>query len=318
MQKNKILVIGASGQVGTELIARLREINGNNNVIASDLKIPDYEVMEGGSFEILDVLDRSHLIEIIQKYKIDQVYLLAALLSATAEKNPSFAWKLNIDGLLNVLELARQKIISRIFWPSSIAVFGATTPKENAPQFTITEPNTIYGISKLAGERWCDYYNMTYDVDVRSVRYPGLMGYKSNPGGGTTDYTVHIFYGAIKNRSYNCFLRKDAVLPMMYMADAIRATVEIMQVSPDKISIRSSYNISAMSFSPDELASEIKKHIPEFQCTFKPDERQKYAENWPNSIDDKYARKDWGWKHSYDLERMTKDMLANLQRYHGF
>ncbi|MFH1319062.1 MAG: NAD-dependent epimerase/dehydratase family protein [Bacteroidota bacterium] len=314
MQKDKIIVIGSSGQIGTELVVGLREIYGSGNVIASDIKTPGYEVMEGGPFEFLDVLESARLAEVIKKYHITQVYLLAALLSATAEQNPSFAWKLNMSGLFNVLELAKIKVISKVFWPSSIAVFGPNTPKDNTPQYTITEPDTVYGISKLAGERWCEYFHEKYDVDVRGIRYPGLIGYKSSPGGGTTDYAVHIFHEAINKGSFKCFLSENTTLPMMYMPDAIKATIDLMETQTKNITIRSGYNIHAMSFSPKELAIEITKHVPGFKCSYEPDIRQKFADSWPRSINDEYARKDWGWQSGYDLKRMTEDMFNNLRR----
>ena len=310
--RDKILVIGAGGQIGTELTVRLREIYGSSNVIASDIKIPAYEVMEGGPFELLDVLYKPGLREVIKRNGITQVYLLAALLSVTAEHNPSFAWKLNIDGLFNVLELAKKKEIAKVFWPSSIAVFGPNTPKENTPQYTITDPDTVYGISKLAGERWCEYYYKKHNVDVRSIRYSGLIGYESSPGGGTTDYAVHMFYQAVKKGTYECFLKENTTLPMMYMPDAIKATIDLMEADVKNITVKSSYNIVGMSFAPKELANEIKKHIPGFTCIYKPDARQKLTHGWPKSIDDEYARKDWGWQAIYDLSKMTGDMLANI------
>ena len=305
----KILVIGSSGQIGTELTEKLQETYGTGNVIASDIKKASHY---NGVFEELDVLDEKRLFEVISKNKISQVYLLASLLSASAEKNPQFAWKLNMNGLINVLELAKQKKIKKIYWPSSIAVFGPSTQKENVPQHTEMGPTTVYGISKLAGERWCEYYFLKYGVDVRSVRYPGLISYKSPPGGGTTDYAVDIFYHAIEKGSYQCFLSENTVLPMMYMSDAIRATIELMESVSENVKIRSSYNIAAMSFAPKEIALEIKKHIPEFLITFAPDFRQKIADSWPKSIDDSEARKDWKWKHNYSLKTMTTDMLENL------
>lgn len=305
----KILVIGSSGQIGTELTEKLQEIYGTENIVASDIKKPNHY---NGNFEELDVLDEKRLFEVISKHKVSQVYLLAALLSATAEKNPQFAWKLNMNGLINVLELAKEKKIKKIYWPSSIAVFGPSTPKENVPQHTQMDPTTVYGISKLAGERWCEYYFLKYGVDVRSARYPGLISYKSPPGGGTTDYAVDIFYQAIEKGSYQCFLSENTVLPMMYMSDAIRATIELMQSIAENVKIRSSYNIAAMSFAPKEIALEIKKHIPEFFITFASDFRQKIADSWPKSIDDSVARKDWKWKHNYSLKDMTTDMIENL------
>jgi len=311
--KEKILVIGASGQIGSELILKLRASYGSDNVIASDIKIPDYEVMEGGPFELLDILNKQALANVLSKYKVNQIYLLAALLSATAEQHPEAAWKLNMDGLLNVLSLCKSNGIVKVFWPSSIAVFGPNTQKDNAPQNTIMDPDTVYGISKLAGERWCEYYSRKGGIDIRSVRYPGLISYKSSPGGGATDYAVHIFYEALKKKAYECFLREDTVLPMMYMPDAVVATIQLMEADSGSISVRSSYNISGMSFAPIDLAKEIEKHVGGFVCTYKPDERQALTKGWPNSIDDSVAKQDWGWKASYDLPHMTKDMFANLR-----
>jgi nucleoside-diphosphate-sugar epimerase len=309
----KILVIGSSGQIGTELVEKLREMHGRENVIASDINIPSIEILEKGPFEQLDVLDKGKLHEIVAKNGVTQIYLLAALLSATAEKNPAFGWKLNMESLFHVLDLAKEGKIKKIYWPSSIAVFGPTTLKSHTPQYSIAEPTTVYGISKLAGERWCEYYNQKFGVDVRGLRYPGLIGYKSAPGGGTTDYAVDIFHQAIKHGTYECFLSEDTKLPMMYMSDAIKATIDIMEAPAETVKIRSSYNLSAMSFSPKEIAAEIKKHIPDFTITYKPDFRQTIADSWPQSIDDSYARKDWGWKHQYGLEEMVDDMLKNLR-----
>lgn len=310
--EEKILVIGASGQIGAELTGKLQEIYGAGNVIGSDIKKQkDFD----GVFEELDVLDGKRLLEVVSKHNVSQVYLLAALLSAAAEKNPSFAWKLNMNGLINVLDMAKEKKIKKIYWPSSIAVFGPSTPKENAPQHTIMDPTTVYGISKLSGERWCEYYFLNYGVDTRSVRYPGLISYKSPPGGGTTDYAVDIFYNAVEKGAYQCFLSKNTVLPMMYMPDAIRATIELMETSADNVKVRSSYNIAGVSFSPKEIASEIKKHISQFSVIYQPDFRQQIADSWPKSIDDSEARKDWKWKHNYSLKDMTTDMLENLSIY---
>jgi len=308
----RILVIGAAGQIGTELILELRKQFGDNNVVASDIKTPAYEVFEGGPFEFLDVLEKDKLFEIVQKHNIKKVYLLAALLSATAEQHPAYAWQLNMDGLFNVLNLAKEGHLTRVFWPSSIAVFGPQTPKKNAPQYTIMEPNTVYGISKLAGERWCEYYHQNYGVDVRSIRYPGLLGHKSQPGGGTTDYAVHIFYEAMNKKHYKSFLDRDTTLPMMYMEDAIRATIGITEAPIEQIKVRSSYNLSGMSFSPNDLANEIKKHVPSFTIEFSPDHRQKIADSWPSSINDENARVDGGWKAEFTTEKMVADMLKNI------
>jgi len=307
--KEKILLIGSSGQIGTELAEKLQEIYGVENVVASDIKRPQ---QFNGIFEEFDVLDEKKLFEIISKHEISQVYLLAALLSVTAEKNPQFAWKLNMNSLFNVLELAKEKKIKKIYWPSSIAVFGHSTPKEDVPQFTIMEPSTVYGISKLAGERWCEYYFMKHGVDVRSLRYPGLISYKSPPGGGTTDYAVDIFLKAVETGLYACFLKKETMLPMMYMPDAIRATIELMLADSDKIKIRSSYNIAGMSFSPEQLSEEIKIHIPSFKIEYKPDFRQQIADSWPNNINDSVAKSDWNWKPKYELKDMVRSMINSL------
>ncbi len=313
-KKETILVIGAGGQIGTELIVELRRIYGSSSVIAADIKTPGYEVFEGGPYEILDVLDHRRLYEIIKKHKPSQIYLLAALLSSTAEQNPAFGWKLNVNGLFNILEIASKRKIQKIFWPSSIAVFGPNTPKVNTPQFTITEPSTVYGISKLAGERWCEYYYRKHNIDIRSLRYPGLIGHKSQPGGGTTDYAVHIFHEALIKKSYRCFLNKNSALPMMYMPDAIRGTIELMEAQSERISVRSSYNIAAMSFSPKDLANEIETHITGFKISYKPDHRQKYADSWPVSIDDSFSKNDWGWKPKFNLKKMTSDMIHNMKK----
>lgn len=309
--KEKILLIGSSGQIGTELTEKLQEIYGSENVIASDIK---KSASFSGNFEELDVLDEKRLGEIVEKHKVTQVYLLAALLSATSEKNPQFAWKLNMGSLFNVLELAKEKKIKKVYWPSSIAVFGPSTPQENVPQFTVMDPTTVYGISKLAGERWCEYYHLKHRVDVRSLRYPGLISYKSPPGGGTTDYAVDIFYHALEKGVYECFLSENTSLPMMYMPDAIRATVELMEAASENVKVRSSYNVGAISFSPKEIFSAIQKHIPKFSVSYKPDFRQKIADSWPNSIDDSQAKKDWKWKAEYALPEMVKDMLDNLSK----
>lgn len=309
---SSILVIGSSGQIGTELVEELRKIYGTNNVIASDIKEP--QTNNDGPFETLNILDKVQLLEIVKKHNVKEVYLLAALLSATAEKNPEFAWELNMNSLFHVLNLAKDKIIDKVYWPSSIAVFGSTTPRENTPQYTVMEPSTVYGISKQAGERWCEYYHNKYDVDVRSIRYPGLIGYKSLPGGGTTDYAVDIFHQAIKTNSYECFLSENTALPMMYMSDAIKATIQIMQAPKENIKIWSSYNLAGVSFTPKEISLEIKKHYPEFKISYKPDFRQQIADSWPQSIDDSRAKEDWNWQANYSLENMTEDMLNNLEQ----
>ncbi len=307
-----ILVIGSSGQIGTELVEELRKIYGNQNVIASDIKEPNKP--QEGPFETLNILDKDQLLFIVKKYNVKEVYLLAALLSATAEKNPEFAWELNMNSLFHVLNLAKDGVINKIFWPSSIAVFGPTTPKQNTPQSTIMEPSTVYGISKQAGERWCEYYHKKYNVDVRSIRYPGLIGYKSLPGGGTTDYAVDIFHQAIKTRQYKCFLNENSTLPMMYMPDAIKATIQIMQAPSEHIKIRSSYNLAGISFNPREISIEIQKHFPDFEMFYEEDFRQQIADSWPQSIDDSIARNDWKGQSNYNLETMTKDMIKNLEQ----
>jgi len=312
MVKEKILVIGASGQIGVELTLALRKIYGNSSVVASDLREENDLLKGSGPYVSLDVMNKEMLHVQVIRQNITQIYLLAAILSATGEKNPGLAWNLNMQGLLNVLDIAREEKLHKVYWPSSIAVFGPTSPKKNCPQQTIIEPTTVYGISKYAGEFWCNYFFQRYGVDIRSLRYPGLISYKSAPGGGTTDYSVEIFHEALEARQYECFLNPDTYLPMMYMPDALRATIELMEASSDKISVRTSYNISAMSFSPEEIAAEIKKFIPEFEISYKPDYRQKIADSWPQSIDDSKARSDWGWKPEYDLQKMTRDMLENL------
>ncbi len=313
MSKETILILGSNGQIGTELLISLRAAYGYDNVIGSDFKQPNEPV--GGHFELIDVLDSDRLREVMEKYKVTQVYHLAALLSATAEQKPKAAWKLNMEGLFNVLDLAVELKVKKIFWPSSIAVFGPNSPKYNTPQNTVMDPKTIYGISKLAGEKFCDYYFLKHGLDIRSIRYPGLISYRSAPGGGTTDYAVHIFHEALAKGKYECFLKEDTMLPMMYMDDAIRGTIELMEAPADKLSTRSGYNFSAMHFTPAELAAEIKKYIPEFVITYNPDERQKYAESWPCSIDDMIARKDWGWKHQFDMPAMVKDMLEHCRNF---
>lgn len=310
----KILIIGACGQIGTELTAKLRATYGVDNVIASDIRKLENDVVKNGIFEVVNALDYNQIEHLIEKYQITDVYLMAALLSATAEKNPAFAWDLNMNSLFHVLNLAKAGKIQKIFWPSSIAVFGPTTPRDNTPQYTVMEPSTVYGISKQSGERWCEYYNKQYGVDVRSIRYPGLISWTSPPGGGTTDYAVDIYYKALEDKKFTCFLSENTGLPMMYMDDAIKATISIMQAPAEKIKIRSSYNLSAVSFTPKEIAESIKKHIPEFTIDYAPDFRQAIADSWPASIDDSYARTDWGWQHDYDMERMTSVMLENLAK----
>ena len=312
MVKEKILVIGASGQIGVELTIALRKIYGNTNVIASDLREQN-PLLEGtGPYVSLDVMNKEMLHVQVIRQGITQIYLLAAILSATGEKNPNLAWSLNMASLLNVLDIAKEENLHKVYWPSSIAVFGPTSPKQNCPQQTIIEPSTVYGISKYAGEFWCNYYFNRWGVDVRSLRYPGLISYKSQPGGGTTDYAVEIFHAAKEGEQYECFLKEDTYLPMMYMPDAIRATIELMEAPKEKINIRTSYNLSGMSFSPKEIAAAIKNTIPGFEIIYKPDSRQAIADSWPQSINDAVARRGWGWKEEYNLDEMTKDMLENL------
>ncbi len=312
MKQEKILVIGASGQIGVELTLALRKIYGPANVIASDLREENALLRGTGPYVSLDVMNKEMLHVQVNRQNVTQIYLLAAILSATGEKNPGLAWNLNMQGLLNVLDIAKEEKMSKVYWPSSIAVFGPTSPKVNCPQQTIIEPSTVYGISKYAGEFWCNYYFNKYGVDVRSLRYPGLISYKSAPGGGTTDYAVEIYHEALSDGTYECFLERDTYLPMMYMPDAIRATIQLMEAPAEKIRTRTSYNISSMRFSPEEIGAEIKKHIPGFTVTYKPDYRQQIANSWPGSIDDSVARADWGWDHEYDLQGMTEDMLFNL------
>ncbi len=311
-RKDKILVIGASGQIGVELTLALRKQYGNNNVVASDLREENPLLHGTGPYVSLDVMNKEMLHVQVIRQNITQIYLLAAILSATGEKNPNLAWHLNMQGLLNVLDIAREENLHKVYWPSSIAVFGPTSPRIDCPQKTVIEPITVYGISKYAGEFWCNYYHQRYGVDVRSLRYPGLISYKSAPGGGTTDYAVEIYLEALESKKYTCFLREDTYLPMMYMPDAIRATLELMNAPADKISVRTSYNVSGMSFSPKEIAASLQKHIPAFTIQYKPDYRQSIADSWPQSIDDNVANKDWGWKPQYDLDKMTVDMLENL------
>ena len=314
MTQERILVIGASGQLGVELTSALQGIYGVENVIASDVRSPREQRQEElGIFEKLDVLNQGNLGEILDKYRITQVYLLAAMLSATGEKHPKHAWQLNMQGLLNILDAAIEKGLKKIYWPSSIAVFGPTTPKQDTPQHCAMEPTTVYGISKQAGEGWCQYYYQRYGVDVRSLRYPGLIGYKSMPGGGTTDYAVDIYHKALFGAKYECFLSENTYLPMMYMDDAIQATLQLMHADADKVKVRTSYNLSGMSFSPKEIAAAIQKHIPHFAISYKPDFRQAIADSWPDSIDDSAARQDWGWQPAFDLDKMTQVMLENIK-----
>ena len=318
MAKDKILVIGASGQIGVELTLELRKIYGDAQVVASDLREENALLKGTGPYVSLDVMNKEMLHVQVIRQRITQIYLLAAILSATGEKNPALAWNLNMQGLLNVLDIARDENLDKVYWPSSIAVFGPTSPKKACPQQTIIEPATVYGISKFAGEFWCNYYCGRYGMDVRSLRYPGLISYKSGPGGGTTDYAIEMFYEAKADKEYTCFLQEDTYLPMMYMADAIRATIELMEAPAKNISVHTSYNIAALSFSPKELYEQIKKEVPDFSVSYQPDYRQAIADSWPQSIDDGVARRDWGWQEQYSLAAMTKDMLSNLtQRSDG-
>ncbi len=310
----KILVIGSNGQIGTELVLSLRERYGKEAVFAADLSESCPAIIINGPYVQLDVLQKEAIREYIISNEIKEVYLLAALLSATAEKNPDFAWKLNMEGLFTILDLAKEKHIDKIFWPSSIAVFGTTTPTDKTPQYTIMEPSTVYGISKLAGERWCEYYHQKHQVDVRSLRYPGLISYKSPPGGGTTDYAIYIFHKATSGIDYDCFLSENTALPMLFMDDAIRATIELMEAPSEKIKIRSSYNLAGVSFTPKELSEAIKKQLPNFKITYNPDFRQAIADSWPNSIDDAITEQQWGWKAQFDLLKIVDKMIKNIKK----
>lgn len=312
--KERIVMIGANGQIGSELAAALRRKFGNENVVTSDIKEP-HVLKEGEIFEVVNVLDKPALKALLTKYEPTQVYLLAAMLSATGEQHPQKAWDLNMNGLLNVLDLALELDIKKIFWPSSIAVFGPCSPKQNTPQHCIMDPVTIYGISKLAGERLCEYYHRKYGMDIRSIRYPGIISWKTAPGGGTTDYAIDIFIGAIKRGKYSCYLSANTALPMLYMEDAVRGTLELMDAPPEQLTIRSSYNLTGISFTPAEMADEIKKILPNFELSYvENDPRQAIADTWPGSIDDSYARTDWGWQRQFDLASITKDMIENLKR----
>jgi len=312
--KKRILIIGASGQIGTDLTAQLRAKFGNHKVIATDIREDDGTLGKDGPFEVLDAMDYKAIEDVVIRYEITDVYLLAAMLSATAEKFPMRAWNLNMNSLFNVLNLAKDKKIKKLFWPSSIAVFGPTTPKTNTPQQTVMEPSTVYGISKQAGERWCEYYFNKYGVDVRSIRYPGLISYKTLPGGGTTDYAVDIYHKALKHNKYICFLKEETTLPMMYIDDAIRATLTIMEAPAEQVKVRSSYNLAGLSFNPKEITESIRKRIPDFEISYAPDFRQEIADSWPQSINDADAQKDWGWKNNTSLEEMTSIMLENLTK----
>ncbi|WP_046757869.1 NAD-dependent epimerase/dehydratase family protein [Kordia jejudonensis] len=309
----KVLIIGACGQIGTELTAALQTTYGALNVIASDIRKSDNDVFADSPFEILDATNKEQIRACIEKHQITDVYLMAALLSAKAEKNPEFAWELNMNSLLYVLDFAKDKLIEKVFWPSSIAVFGKNSPKVQTPQHTIMDPSTVYGISKLSGERWCEYYHKNHGVDVRSVRYPGIISWKARPGGGTTDYAVEIFHEALEKGSYTCFLKEDTALPMMFMDDAVRATISIMNAESSAIKIRSSYNISATSFTPKELTSEIQKLLPDFTIEYAPDFRQQIADSWPESIDDTDAANDWNWSAHFDTKAIVAEMIENLR-----
>ncbi|MFL1011103.1 NAD-dependent epimerase/dehydratase family protein [Flavisericum labens] len=311
---SRILIIGACGQIGSELTFALRGIYGHENVVASDISYSNLDIVNSGLFEIVDAQDYASVKTCIEKFDIDTVYLMAALLSATGEKYPMKAWDLNMTSLFNVLNLARDKFVKKVFWPSSIAVFGPTTPVNYTPQYTIMEPSTVYGITKQSGERWCEYYHNKYNVDVRSLRYPGIISWKTMPGGGTTDYAVEIYHKAIKEGSYECFLKEDTELPMMFMDDAIKATIDIMRAKPEDVKIRSSYNLAAISFTPRTIAESIKNHLPDFKISYKPDYRQDIANSWPKNINDSYARQDWKWKHSFKLEDVTEEMLFQLRK----
>jgi nucleoside-diphosphate-sugar epimerase len=313
MKKEKVLIIGAGGQIGVELAMALRNVYGADNVIASDIKEAHPLLKDRGPYEVLNAMDAPAIHALVKKEGVTQIYLLAALLSATGEKDPKKAWEINMQSLLQTLDIGVQEKLNKIYWPSSIAVFGPTTPRENTPQQTIVEPRTVYGISKYAGELWCQYYHQRWGLDVRSLRYPGLISWKSEPGGGTTDYAVEIYHEALKNKKYTSFLSENTYLPMMYMDDAIRGTIELVEAPADKIKTRMAYNIGAMSFSPKEIAEAIQKHIPGFTIDYKPDFRQQIADGWPKSIDDSAARADWGWKHEFDLSKMTADMLKQLE-----
>ncbi|MCF6295877.1 MAG: NAD-dependent epimerase/dehydratase family protein [Flavobacteriaceae bacterium] len=314
---SKVLIIGACGQIGSELTYKLRLQNGADNVIASDINEGNFELVNSGPFEVIDAKNFNQIKNCVEKHNIDTIYLMAALLSAKAEQYPKKAWDLNMTSLFNVLDLAKDKLINKVFWPSSIAVFGSTTPKIKTPQQTIMEPTTVYGITKQAGEHWCKYYHENYDVDVRSIRYPGIISWKTLPGGGTTDYAIEIFHKAITDKKYECYIAEDTELPMMFMDDAVNAAINIMNADRVSIKIRSSYNLAAIGFTPKQIAESIKKHIPEFEITYNPDFRQKIAASWPQSIDDSKARQDWNWNHDFDLEDITKEMLMQLSNLHS-
>jgi nucleoside-diphosphate-sugar epimerase len=310
-----ILIIGAAGQIGSELTGELRKIYGSDHVFATDIKEASRDIMEGGPYQLMDVMDDKRLIHFVIRHKITQIYHLAAVLSGNAEKLPLQAWHINMESLMNILEVARMvEEVKKVFWPSSIAVFGPSTPRINTPQLTIMEPSTVYGVSKLAGERWCEYYNRKYKLDIRSIRYPGLISYKTEAGGGTTDYAVEIYYEAVKKKKYECFLKKNTALPLLFMPDAIKATIDLMEADRSKLSVYSSYNLGGMSISPEQINAEIKKHMPDFKISYKPDFRQEIADSWPQSIDDSVSRKDWGCYYEYDLSRITDIMLEEISK----
>ena len=312
---DNILIIGAAGQIGSELVAELRKIYGSDHVYATDIKEASRDIMDGGPFQLMDVMDDKRLIHFVIRHKITQIYHLAAVLSGNAEKLPLQAWHINMEGLMNILEVAKMvEEVKKVFWPSSIAVFGPTTPRVNTPQLTVMEPTTVYGISKLAGERWCEYYFKQYGVDARSIRYPGLISYKTEAGGGTTDYAVEIYYEAIKNGSYTCFLNKDTALPMLFMPDAIKATIDLMEADASKLTVHSSYNIGGLSITPAQIYDEIIKQIPDFKIEYKPDFKQAIAETWPQGIDGSVSTRDWGYGHRYDLPAITKIMLEEIKK----
>ncbi|MFH1366700.1 MAG: NAD-dependent epimerase/dehydratase family protein [Patescibacteria group bacterium] len=314
----KILVTGAAGQIGSELVPTLQKKFGQENIIASDLNETLLDrLFPGGQNMVLDATDREAIARIINEENINVIYHLAGILSAKGEQNPELAWKVNVEGLKNVLDLAEKNKIEKLFWPSSIAAFGPTTPRDNTPQKTILEPTTMYGVNKVAGELLCQYYFLKKGLDVRSLRYPGIISWKTEPGGGTTDYAVAIYYEAVKGNDYQCFLKEDSRLPMMYMDDAVKATIDLMEAPKENIKERTSYNLAAISFTPKEVYEEIKKHYPDFKVTYEPDFRQAIADSWPKSIDDSAARSDWGWQHEYDLAKMTNVMITELKKKLG-
>jgi nucleoside-diphosphate-sugar epimerase len=311
----RILIIGAAGQIGSELTLELRKIYGNANVFATDVKDAPNDIKESGPFQLLDVMDDKHLIHFIIRNRITQIYHLAAVLSGNAEKLPTQAWHINMDGLMNILEVSRLvEDVKKVFWPSSVAVFGSSTPRENTPQLTIMEPSTVYGISKLTGERWCEYYHKRYNLDVRSLRYPGLISYKTEPGGGTTDWAVEIYFEAVRKKKYTCFLKENTALPMMFMEDAINATVRLMETSEANLLRHSAYNLTGPSITPRQAAVDIRRHIPGFDITYQPDFRQDIADSWPASLDDSELRTSIVWKPKYDLQHITDKMITEIRK----